>query len=74
MSFLQGGLLCSWYLKQPPIKRGMDWDLGVSGCKVLHIGWIHNKVLQYSTGNYIQYPVINQTGKEYEKECVSVYN
>ena len=26
-----------------------------------------NKVLLYSTGNYIQYPMINQNGKEYEK-------
>ena len=35
--------------------------------------WI-NKILQYSTGNYIQYPVINHNGKEYEKECVCIYN
>ena len=27
----------------------------------------NNKVLLYSTGNYIQYPVINHNGKEYEK-------
>ena len=26
------------------------------------------------TGNYIQYPVINHNGKEYEKECVYMYN
>ena len=25
---------------------------------------INNKVLLYSTGNYIQYPVINHNGKE----------
>ena len=30
---------------------------------------INNKVLLYSTGNYIQYPVINHNGKEFEKEC-----
>ena len=30
--------------------------------------WINNKVLLYSTGDYIQHPVINQNGKEYEKE------
>ena len=30
--------------------------------KLLYIGWI-NKVLLYSTGNYIQYPVINHKGK-----------
>jgi hypothetical protein len=29
--------------------------------------WIHNKVLLYSTGSYIQYPVITNIGKAYEK-------
>lgn len=24
---------------------GMDWDFGVSGCKLLHIKWINDKVL-----------------------------
>ena len=24
-------------------------------------------------GNYIQYPVINCNGKEYEKECIYIY-
>ena len=28
----------------------------------------------YSTGTCIQYPVINHNGKEYEKECIHVYN
>ena len=36
-------------------------------CKLLYIGWINNKVLLYSTGNYILYPVINHNGKKYEK-------
>ena len=39
---------------------------------LLYIGWIKNKVLLYSTGNYIQYSVINHIGKEYEN--VYVYN
>ena len=47
--------------------RGMDWEFGVSRCKLLYIGWINNKVLLYSIGNYIQYPVINQNGKEMKK-------
>ena len=34
--------------------------------------WINSKVLQYSTGSYIQYPVINHNGKEYGKEYVYV--
>ena len=31
-------------------------------------------ILLYSTGNYIQYPVINHNGKEYEKESIYMYN
>ena len=47
---------------------GMDWEFGVSRCKLLYIEQISNKVLLYNTGNYIQYPVINHNGKEYKKE------
>ena len=43
----------------------MDWEFGISKCKLLHIEWIDNKVLLYSTG-CIQHPVINH-GKECEK-------
>jgi len=51
----------------------MDWEFGMRGCKLLHIGWINNKVQLYSTGNYIQYPMINCNGKEYEKEHIYIY-
>ena len=51
---------------------GMDWEFGVSRCKLLHIEWIHNNVLLYSTGNYIQYPEINNNGKEYKKEYIYI--
>ena len=44
---------------------GMDWEFGVSRCKLLYIEWINNKVLLYSTENYIQYPMINHNIKEY---------
>ena len=40
----------------------------VSGCKLLHLEWINNRVLQCSTGNYIQSPGTNHNGKEYGKE------
>ena len=30
------------------------------------MGWINNEGLLYSTKNYIQYPVLNHNGKEYE--------
>ena len=33
----------------------MEWEFGISRCKLLHIGWINNKVLLCSTGNYIFY-------------------
>ena len=42
-------------------------EFGISRCKLLYVEWINNKILLYSTGNYIQYPVINHNGKEYKK-------
>ena len=44
----------------------MDWEFGAGRCKLLHLEWI-NKVLSHSTGNYIQYPVIDHNGKQYKK-------
>ena len=35
-------------------ESGMDWEFGVSRCKLFHLEWISNEVLLYSTGNYIQ--------------------
>ena len=40
----------------------MDWEFGVSICKLLYIGCINNKILVYSTGNCIQYAIINHNG------------
>ena len=50
----------------------MDWEFGVSRCKLLHIEWMDNKVLLYSTGNYVQCPEINHNGKEYKKEYICI--
>ena len=33
--------------------------------ELIYIEWVNNKVLLYSTGDYIKYPGINQNGKEY---------
>ena len=44
---------------------GMEWEVVVSSCMLLYTEWINNKVLLYSTENYIQYPTINHNGKEY---------
>ena len=51
----------------------MEWEVGVSRCKLLHIEWINNKVLPYSTESYIQYPMINHDGKEYSLKKKKVY-
>ena len=51
---------------------------GTSSDPTCHVAWPENKtkqkseVLLYSTDNYTQYPVINQNGKEYEKESMYV--
>ena len=43
---------------------GMDWESGINGSKLLYREWIKSKILLYSSGNYIQYNVINHNGKE----------
>ena len=50
-----------------------DWEFGTSRCKLSYIEWINNKILLHSTGNYIQYPVINHNGKQYEKEYIYLH-
>ena len=50
--------------------RGMDCKFGVGRCKLLHLEWMNNKVLMYSTGNNTESPGINHNGKE----CIYVYN
>ena len=44
---------------------GKGWELGISRCNLVYIGWINSHVLLHSTGNYVQYPVINHDGKEH---------
>ena len=44
----------------------VGWSLGLADTN-LSREWINNKVLLYSTGNYVHYPVTNHYGKEYEK-------
>ena len=50
----------------------LDWEFVVGRCKLVYREWKNSKVLLYSTGNYIQYPVINHNGKEYEKEYICI--
>ena len=51
----------------------MEPEVGVSRCKCLYTGWINNKVLLYSTENYIQYPVINHNENKYFLKCIYMY-
>ena len=64
---------------------GIEWEVGVSRCKLLYTECINNKVLLHSTDNYIQDPMINHNGKEHSKNnayicvieslyCISVIN
>ena len=46
----------------------MDWEFKTSRYKLLFIEWISNKVLMYSTGNSIQYPVVNHNGNKEKKK------
>ena len=50
------------------VEGGMEWEFGISRCKLLYTEWINNKVPLYSTGNYIQYLLIHHNGKEYKKK------
>jgi len=54
--------------------EGGGLGVWVSRCKplILHIEWINNKVLLYSTENYIHYPEINSKGKEYKKGYICI--
>ena len=47
---------------------GMDWEIGGSRCKVLHLEWMGNEVLPYSTGNCVQSLGIEYDGEGYKKK------
>ena len=49
--------------------EGKDWEFAIRSCNLLYIEWINNKVLLYSTGNYIQCPVINHNGKNMKRNA-----
>ena len=50
---------------------GEGW-IGCLGLADANVEWINDKVLLYNTGNYIQYPMVNHSGKEPENECLCV--
>ena len=59
--------------KRGRVVEGWIVSLGLADTNY-YIEWINNKVLLYITGNYTQYHVINHNVKEYEKECIYMYN
>ena len=61
--------------KRETVEGGIEWEAGVSRCKLLYTKWMNSKVPLYSTANYIQYPMINNNGKDIKKRmCIYVYN
>ena len=50
----------------------MEWEFGISRCKLVYIECINSKVRLYSTKNYIQYLVINHNEKDI-KQNVYIY-
>ena len=48
----------------------MEWEVRVSRSKLLCMKWIQNKILLYTTENYVQYPMTME--KNAEKECIHV--
>ena len=51
---------------------GKEWESGISRGKPLYIGWINHKSYCIAHVNYIQCPLINHNGKEYNKENICV--
>ena len=53
--------------------RGLDWESGISRCKLLHIEGMNNQVLLQSTRNHIQYPEKNHNGNESRCRVADIY-
>ena len=52
--------------------RQMNWELGISRCKLLYIEWANIKILLYHAANCIQYPVINHCGSAGKESACNV--
>ena len=51
---------------------GMDWEFGVSRCKLLHLECKSNEILLCSSGNYVQTLVTEHDGRYYEKKNIYI--
>ena len=49
---------------------GMDREFGVGRCRLLHLEWMGDEVLLYSTGDYIQSLEIDHDGRYYKTGSV----
>ena len=58
-------------LSRSSSSRTLQW-LFVLLCAHINLRW-GNKVILYTTENYIPYPWIKHNGKEYKKECMYVF-
>ena len=61
------------WLQRGGEESDIDLEFGTGRCKLLHLEWIGNGVLLYSTGNYIQFLRIEHDGGLYEKTNVYIY-
>ena len=53
---------------------GKNWKFGISRCQLIYLRWINNKILLYTTGNYIQYLMINLREKNFSINYISRQN
>ena len=44
-------------------RSGMNGDLGVGKCKLLHLEWLSSGVLLHSTGNYVHSLGVEHDGR-----------
>ena len=54
--------------------EGEGWSGSVGLLDAHYLEWVNKKILLYSTGNSMQSPGVNHSGKEYKKEHICVYN
>ena len=63
------------FTKSPMITKGgrggrinQEFEININTILLIYKKQINNKIVLYSTGNYIHYPIVKHNGKEYEKE------
>ena len=62
----------SWVDTDTEARGRLDWEFGLSRCKLLCIERTDRKALPWNTGNSIQYPVINHEGKRDKRKHICI--